>query len=198
MPTGLYISSAEFKNHRYEITESSDATGTSASRIFGPPKWGLSIACDNVATPDQSAEWEVLALGLEGELNRLAAYDPRRREPRGTMRGTITLGAPVAKYDKVIQLAGASGTLLPGDMLQVGVGVGTSMLFKIMAPVTGSGAATASVFPASRYAFTAGTTVIWDHPRMYCKLLNKEVSWQYEANTTTMGNHRLELLEAFN
>lgn len=198
MPTGLYITSAEWRNPRYDITENSDVTGSTASRIFGPPKWGLSISCDTLASEDQSAEWESMALSLEGETNRLAAYDPRRRVPRGTMRGVITLGAAVAKYDRTIQLSGPAGTLLTGDMLQVGSGLGTSMLFKIMAPVTSSGSVVASVYPASRYAFAAGTPVTWDHPRMYAKLVTKQVSWRYEPGTNLMGGHALELLEAFN
>jgi len=198
MPQGLYVSSLTWKQHRFEMTETSEPTGSGSVRVYGPPKWGMTVGCDGNATPDQADIWRTMVLGLDGRVNRLAAYDSGRTVPRGTMRGTLTLASGIAAYATSLTLAGASGTLRAGDWLQIGSGIGTSMLINVMADVLASGGtATVTFKAASRYAFAGGVTVTWDHPVGYYAAMNKDAGWTYEPNSQVLGNFSLDLIEAF-
>lgn len=199
MPTSLYMTTTEAYQARFDVEEVSEVTGHVKARVLGPPRWGLRIGCDQFATPEQANEWEAMVIGLRGRINYLSAYDPGRRVPRGSMRGSLVVGTGgIVAGATTLPLSAAVGTLQPGDLLQIGTGVGTSMLIKVMAPVTAaSGVASVPFEPPSRYAFSAGTTVVWDHPRGYYRAVNKVQSWAYNAGNLLSGNFNLDLIEVF-
>ena len=201
MPAGLGISSLSIGQARYDLAEMSDATGHAAARLFGPPRWRLGMASASALPLAQAAVWEALVLQLRGGVNHLSAWDVVRPQPLGTMRGTMTInGAHSAGATAVSVTAGAgqaSKTLLAGDWLQLGSGLGTSQLVKVMAAATanGSGVIALTVEPPLRIAFSGGAAVTWDRPIAYYKQTGTP-QWQYQAGRT-QGGFALDLLESW-
>ena len=201
MPDTLRVSRPVFGQARYDMEEMGDAAGSVASRLFGPPRWRLSMASPSVLTLADGAVWESVLLRLRGRVNHLSAWDAYKPAPLGTMRGTMTLsGSHSAGAVAVTVTAGsgqASRTLLAGDWLQIGTGLGTSQLVKVMADATanGSGVISLTVEPPLRIAFSGGTAVTWDKPLGYYKQTSNP-QWEYHSRTAQSG-FSVDLLESF-
>jgi hypothetical protein len=199
-PTTLAIGQQRITQVTYDMSETSDASGHMAVRIGGLPRWRMSLGMPSPLEPARADAWKALALQLRGRINHLAMWDGQRPEPRGTMRGTMTLAAADAAGDTVLSIgaAGQAGrTLLAGDWLQIGVGVGTSVLVMVTADATanGSGVISVTVEPPLRYAFAGGTAVTWQRPLGYYKRMNGEVGWDNVPLTGGHGGLSLDLLE---
>ena len=199
MSTGILMGAFSMEQIGYDMDESSDATGAESTRIFGPPRWRAALAAMPDMSLAQAAEWEAIAMKLNRRVNHLAVWDPVRIAPRGTMRGSLTLNATVVAGVTSVELAGASGTLLVGDWLQIGAGVGTSQLVKVVLDTTASGSlATVTFEPSLRIGFNSGTTVTWDRPVFYGKQIAKSVKWEYQAGNLLQSGFALDILEQFN
>lgn len=87
-------------------------------------------------------------------------------------------------------------TLLPGDWLQIGSGVGTSQLVKVVASSAESidGTMTVLFEPPLRTGFSAGAAVTWDKPVAYYKQTSAP-QWGYRARMST--GYALDLLESW-
>lgn len=201
LPTTLRIAEAGFGQARYDMAEMSDATGHSAARLFGPPRWRAWLRSHKAIAIEEASIWEAMLLQLRGGVNHLALHDRHRPAPLGTMRGTMTLsGAHSAGAVAVTVTAGAgqaSRTLLTGDWLQIGTGLGTSQLVKVMADATanGSGVISLTVEPPLRTAFSSGVAVAWDKPLAYYKQIS-EPSWSY-TSMQAAGGFAVDLLESW-
>lgn len=201
LPAGLGIGECSIGQARYDMAEMSDATGHSATRLFGPPRWRMSLRSPQALPLDEAARWESMLLQLRGGVNHLAAADPARKTPRGTMRGTLTLSGAHSAGAALITVTGGAGqaftTLLAGDWLQIGAGLGTSQLVKVMAAgeANSSGVIVLSVEPTLRVAFASGATVTWSSPLAYYKQLG-EPTWTY-LSTRLVGGFAVDLLESW-
>jgi hypothetical protein len=100
-PAGCTIGQA-----RYDLTESSDSTGSEAARLLGPPRWSMSLRSIDAMTPAEAGLWEAMVLQLRGRVNHLAVHDFGRPAPAGTLRGSPTLNASAS--------AGATSIVLTG------------------------------------------------------------------------------------
>lgn len=100
-PAGCTIGQA-----RYDLTESSDSTGSEAARLLGPPRWSMSLRSVDAMTPAEAGLWEALVLQLRGRVNHLAVHDFGRPAPAGTLRGSPTLNASASAGATSIVLAG--------------------------------------------------------------------------------------------
>lgn len=199
MSQSLLIGSFGWDQVSYDMVEASDPVGSESIRLFGPPKWKVSMGSAQSMNLAQASEWEALSLVLRRGVNHLAIWDPVRIAPQGTMRGSLTLGASAIAGTTNVALAGAVGTLNTGDWLQIGSGVGTSQLVKCVVPVTASaGAAVPTFEPALRIAFAAGTVVSWDRPVFYGRSIAKSVKWEYQAGNLLESGFSFDLLESFN
>ena len=186
-----------FEQRRFDMLEASDATGDTAVRLFGPPRWAISINCPAGLPVEEGAEWEALLLSLRGSVRRIAAHDLARPVPRGTARGSITLSAAAAAGATTLNLAGmaANSTLEPGDWLQVGSGLGTSQLVKVIAYALLPGPV--FVEPPLRRAYASGTPVVWDKPIAYYRAApGSRASWSYYNGQIQRG-FALDLVEVF-
>lgn len=188
---------------RFDIVESSDATGAQADRLFGPPRWRVALRSVEGFTLAEAGVWEAMLLQLRGGINRLALFDPVRTAPQGTMRGTMTLnGLHNAGVTAISVTAGAGQagqTLLPGDWLQIGSGLGTSQLVKVMsaAAANGSGVIALNIEPPLRIGFSTGAAVTWDRPVCHYRQLGVP-QWGYRAGLRIKsGGFALDLLEAW-
>lgn len=167
MPTDLLIGSCSVGQVRYDMAEVSDATGAVAVRTFAPPRWQLSIGGCAGMTLAEAAKWETLILQLRGRINTLAAFDPVRVAPAGTLRGAPVLDTAVAAGATSMALTNAVGTLKRGDWLQVGVGLGTSQLVKVMADASstvltpGTGTWLNNVSAAATWTNNASAAATW-------------------------------------
>lgn len=201
MPAGLHIAECSIGQARYDLAEMSDATGHSAARLLGPPRWRMSVRSHGALTFAQAAQWESMLLQLRGGVNHLAMADPVRRVPRGTMRGTLTLNGSHSAGAVALSVTGGVGqagtTLLASDWLQLGSGLGTSQLVKVMADATanGSGVIALTVEPPLRTAFAGGASVTWSQPLAYYKQTSQP-TWSY-APARMSGGYAADLLESW-
>lgn len=202
LPLGAQVT---WGQRRYDLTTVSDTTGTEQVRAMSPPRWTLGLQSPDAVSiaSGQAAQWQALLLQLRGRVNVLAAFDPVRPRPRGTMRGTITLASTSAQGATSATVTAGSGqastTLLAGDWLQLGTGAGTSQLVMLTANATanGSGSATINFEPPLRQAFPSGTAVTWDRPLAYFRATSQATSWTYGAAGLTASGMALDLLETF-
>lgn len=134
MPAALSVAKASVRQARFDLTDQSDVTGSAFTRLFGPPRWRLSLVSPDVLGLDKAALWETMLFTLRGSVNVLAAYDPVRPLPRGTLTGSPFVQiALAAGATGAVLIGGSAGNLLAGDWVQLGTGLGTSQLVKLMA-----------------------------------------------------------------
>ena len=226
MPADLSVGQASMAQVRYDIVEQSESTGAQATRLLGPPRWQLSMRSQPVMDFAQAGKWEALVYGARGRVNHIAAYDPGRVAPAGTLRGSPRLLDPVAAGATSASLGGGTaGTLLAGDLLQISTGLGTSQTVKVIADTVSSPAASgafvwsnAGTFvwsnggtfvwsndgsiavtfePPLRAAYVADTPVAWSRPVIYCKAQAANQGGSYTPGFIGQGGYALDLLEAF-
>lgn len=201
LPAGFRVpAGCTIGQQRYDMTESSDTTGDEAARLLGPPRWSMSLRSVDALTLIEAGLWESVVLKLRGRVNHLAMYDPVRSAPQGTLRGTPTLDATVLAGVSVIVLTGVStgSTLLPGDWLQIGTGVGTSQLIKVVEAATESGGKLTATFePPLRTGYTAGAAITWDKPVAYFKQTGNP-QWGYRpAPVYRATAYTIDLIESW-
>lgn len=201
MPAVLQVGLFAWGQADFSLTEISDQTGAASSRSFGPPRWTLSMGSLEAMSPVQAGIWEALVAQLRGRVNHLAAWDITRPAPQGTMRGTLTMNSAAVAGDVALSITGGAGqaatTLLRGDWLQLGTGLGTSQLVKVCADATanGSGVIAVTVEPPLRLGFSGGAAVAWSTPLCYFKRSSSRSSWQGVPGALLLGGHSLDLLE---
>lgn len=189
----------------YGLTAASETTGSEQTRLLGPTRWVLSLVQPDFAPlgSGEGARWQALAAQLRGRVNILGAFDPVAYQPRGTLRGTLTLAAAAAAGATSISVTGGSGqagrTLLVGDKLQVSTGVGTSQLVMCVADATAnaSGALTVQLDEPLRDAYPSATAVTWDHPLAYYRAQASRSTWKYGRSGTAISGVALDLLETW-
>jgi hypothetical protein len=141
---------------------------------------------------------------MRGPINRLAVWDVSRPVPRGSMGGTLTLSSLASLGATQLVITGgvgqASKTLKMGDWVQVGTGLGTSQLVKVLtdAVANASGVITVDIEPPLRNSYSAASPVTWDKPVAYYKLQGNRTSYRAEAGSITFSGHSLDLIEQWN
>lgn len=185
---------------RYDLAGTSEVTGTTQTRPMAPPRWTLSLVQPPAMTPVVAGRWKALAAALRGSINHVAAWDVGHPAPAGTMRGTPTLNAGVAvgATSLVLSTGQPGATLLQGDKIQVGAGLGTSQLVMVLldAVANGSGVLAVTIEPPLRLGFASGTAVAWNRPRAYFKQTAPRTSWSYGPGGVVTGMS-IDLLEAW-
>lgn len=226
MSTALSVGQASIGQARFDMVEQSEITGSQSVRSFGPPRWSMSLRSRDVISFTDAKLWEAMVFSLRGRVNHLAAFDPGRPTPQGTYAGTMQLDAAVAAGATSMTINGGTvGTLVTGDWLQIGTGLGTSQLVKVMADATSvpsgssafawdnagvfswtnggaftwnvTGVITVTFEPPARQAFGVGTAVTWDHPVAYYKAQSANTQSTYTPGFVGSGGYALELLEVF-
>lgn len=193
LPSGIKFAAGSGAGMRtYGMQTQSDATGAMQTRTFGPSRWSLKLISPEEMSLQEAALWESVVIRLRGRVNHLAAYDPGKVAPLGTRRGTLTLSAAAAAGATTIQVSG-TGTLLAGDWLQIGTGLGSSQLVKVAVDTS---TAAVTIEPPLRMAFALNAAVTWDKPLGYYKLASEMGLWTYGAGSL-QGGFALDLLEQF-
>lgn len=179
---------------RFDLSGSSESTGAEQGRLLGPPRWSLQLVQPPNLTLRDAGRWQALLMKLRGKVNRLAAFDPVRVAPAGTLRGSPTITSSIAIGATSLAISGTTGTLLQGDLLQLGTGIGTSQLVMVVEDCTH---AAVTFEPPARIAFSNGTAITWDRPLAYFRLAGETSSWAYGPAGKVVSGMSLDLLEAW-
>ena len=175
----------------FDAVSASVPAGSAQTRAYGVPRWSLSLVSPSVMNDARAGRWKALQLKLRGSLNRVAACDPGRPVPLGTLRGNLTLAAPIAIGDVTAQITGGAGqagrTVVIGDMFGFGAGFGTSQLVCAVEDgvADGAGAMTLRFEAPARRAFPTGTVVTWQRPRAYFLQPQPRAGWGAYSRTRT-------------
>lgn len=185
LPATLLLSRLVMGQKRYDLSFENAESGATSTRITSPPRWTMSFTSAQEMDTLQASEWEALVLRLRGRVNHLEAWDVGKPVPLGTLRGDIVTVGSHPKGATQIQMQSpgqAQKTLVPGDWLQLGSGLGTSQLVKVVDPAVSDmeGNLTVTVEPPLRLAFPSGTAVTWDRPTAFYKNTQDATSWTYE------------------
>jgi len=105
-----YLSQLTIGQQRFDISELSDTTGHTATRLGGPPRWTAALRTLDAMEPEVSALWKAIAVQLRGRVNHLALHDVTQPQPRGLARGTLTLASTAAAGATSLSLIGAVNT----------------------------------------------------------------------------------------
>lgn len=196
-----YLASLSIGQQRFDLTEQSDTNGHTATRLLAPPRWRLAMSTLDALEPAVSALWKAIAVQLRGRVNHLAMWDITQPAPRGTARGTMLTSGTTAAGATSATISGvaAGSTLLAGDWLQIGSGVGTSHYLMVTADATanGSGVIVVTFEPPTRIAFAGSTAVTWDKPVAYFKQTPDSLSWSGAAGSSDVGGFAFDLLESW-
>lgn len=195
LPANLPIGAGSgMGQRRYDQAGGSETTGSEQARVIGPPRWTLQLLQPQAVTLANAGRWQALIMKLRGKVNRLAAWDPVRTAPAGTLRGTLTLSGAHALGATTLVLTGSTGTLLAGDLLQVGTGIGTSQLVMVTDDCT---QASVPIEPPLRLAQSSGVAVTWDHPLAYFRHASDGASWSYGPAGRVVTGMSLDLIEVW-
>lgn len=188
---------------RFDLLVASDSTGASQVRLLAPPRWTLALVQPDKLTLPEAGAWAALLVQLRGRANVLAAWDPVRQAPLGTLRGALTLAAIAPAGATAATLAGGAGqagaTLLAGDWLQIATGLGSSQLVMntLDAVADGAGNIAINFEPPLRLAYAAATAVRWDKALAYYRAQADAVSWRYAGRGLLATGMAMDLLEAW-
>lgn len=173
---------------RYDASSESEPTGNSQARLYGNPRWLLSLRCPPTITEDEAHVWRALQLALRGRVNYLKAWNPAQVAPRGTMRGTMTLSASVSAGATSMTITAGAGeaskTILSGSPLTIGTGVGTSQLVHTIGDATANGSGVITVtfehpIRGTGTVFAGGAAVTWDKAFAYFKQTGAAARWRH-------------------
>lgn len=182
----------------YDVEEVSPLTGHSDVNVFGHPRWAAVIQPMSGLEKRFAAAWEVLALQFRGKRNVVALWDVVKPEPLGTLRTNPTLVSAASRSATLACGAGNAGkTLLAGDWIQLGDGLGVSQLVKLTEASTanGSGQMTVAFEPYLRISLTGGLPCRVIRPVAYYGLEEQAPGWSYAGHLQNID--QIKLLERF-
>lgn len=195
LPTSLPIGvGSGMGQRRYDLVGTSETTGAEQARVVAPPRWTLQLLQPPNLPQRSAGQWQALLLRLRGKVNRLLAWDPVRTQPMGTLRGTLTLTGAHAIGAPTLSITGSSGTLLAGDLLQIGTGLGTSQLVMVAQDCT---QASVPIEPPLRIPFADGAAVAWSYPKAYFRHAGESSTWAYGPGGLVVTGMSLDLIEAW-
>lgn len=163
------VGGQSYGQNRYDSADVSDATGGAFTVAYGPPRWAMSLRSAQAMSLANAGAWEAMVLKLRGGINHVALYDFLRPAPVGTMRGAPYIAAGgAAQGATAITLDNVIGTILPGDWVGLGAGLGASQLVKCTELATSAVSATGAFsWTLSAVAFSwtlGGSPFTWSRP----------------------------------
>lgn len=151
----------------------SPTTLQSNPQHFGGQEWRFTVTLPRFDAAT-SALWESFLAKLRGRQGTFLFGDPGRGKPRGT----ATAGTVTGTKDSDQVALSLNGTLLEGDVFQVGTGANARM-YKVCEDVDGTG--TIPVWPDLRASVTAGALVL-TKPKTVCELMSNARGWGYSGS----------------
>lgn len=115
-------------------------------------------------------------LSLNGAEGTFYLGDTANKVPRGTIAGTVTVGASAVARSTTLPISGGTGAFAVGDWLQVGTTT-SAKLHKVLKVNAGS----VDVYPRLRSAYSSGTAISYTNPVGLFRLSSSETSWSIDA-----------------
>lgn len=138
-------------------------------------RWLISMTMPSDRTVDGAA-MEAFIGSMRGMVNTVNLWHFVRPVPRGTLRGSPTVYAPLFRGDPNIQVVAPPGTtVLAGDLVGC---AGALFMASQDAVANGSSILDIRTVNRSRVAASAGTPVVWNKPTASFRLMSKS-SIQY-------------------
>jgi len=190
----LGVATFSWAQQRRDISMSSPF-GSQAVEV-APPAWLVTLA-SNAMLETSAGEWQSFMLRLRGQTNQISLWNLKRPQPRGTMRGTMTLNIAAAQGDvslSIIASSEAAKTLVSGDLLGIGTGVSQQVVMVTAdATANGSGVIAVNIEPPLRNAHLIAAAVTWDKPKALFRRAQSQTRWEY-LNSAVSG-FALDLIE---
>lgn len=147
-------------------------------------RWLFSLEYSPHTLADQSA-LEAFWFRVRGQVNRVSMWHFGRPIPRGTMRGSPSLGSTAGRGSTTLSInTSDTATMLAGDMLGVG-----SQLVQVAqdTQANGAGVMTLPITSPLRAQVASGTTLVWDHPTAIFMLSSNETRVAYGVGAVHPG-----------
>lgn len=145
----------------------------STPQHFGGQQWRFTITLPRF-DPAQAGPWEAFLAKLRGRQGTFLFGDPGRGAPLGTATSGTVTGTKGSDQVNV----NLNGTLLAGDMFQVGTGASARM-YKVLEDVSGIGST--YIWPDLRADVTTGAMVL-TKPKTVCELMSNARGWGYSGS----------------
>lgn len=116
-------------------------------------------------------------LALNGPQGTFYLGDSANRLARGTIAGTVTVGASAVANSTTLPISGGTGAFALGDWLQVGTTT-AAKLHKVIKVNAGS----VDVFPRLRSAYASGTAITYSSPVGLFRLPSTEMPWTIDES----------------
>lgn len=104
--------------------------------------------------------WSAFFMALNSMEGTFLMGDSVRKVPRGTVAGTVTVGAGAVANSTTLPLSGGTGAFAVADWLQVFTGA-SSRLHRVLQVNAGS----VDVFPRLRAAYANGSSITYTNPK---------------------------------
>lgn len=203
LPDDINIASMEWGLMSFDLGNTNGDTGSTQVAVLGPQRRTCAIVSnEREEDPEMMARWRVLLHAMRGRVGRIAVWDVRSPEPRGTARGAWTAAAATAAgaTSVTLAIAGQNGrTVLMGDWIGVhqdATGAARQLLHVQADAVVQGGAVTLQFEPALRVSLAAGAVVVWDRPTCLMRRTSNETSWK-DTPGNFQGGYSLDLLESW-
>lgn len=185
---------SSFGHINYEVRSNAVQTGGSQSRAIGLPRHTFKLSLPSQMNQAAAGRWRALLMSLRGGVNHLEAYDPSHQFPTGSARGDRQTGG-VAKGATYAYVNG-TGTLKPGDWIQIGSGIGSSQL--VMVTDAAVLPAFVNFTPPAFFNIPSNGLCRLDRPSTYFKLAGKIPEMGGVAGTTHLYGISVDFIEVFN
>lgn len=168
---------------------------TGRARTLEIPGWRwVAELYYSTLTADESGELKALLVKLRGGANRLSLFEFGNPVPRGTLRGSPVLAAPIAYGDESMSVTCGSGmTIRKGDML----GLTSGQLVMALDDATAAPTTLTVPFgPPARAAVAGGQAVTWNQPTANFVPLDNEIKWSIDS-ANRVQDVRLTFMEIY-
>lgn len=172
-PALTYVADVDVEMFDVVGKPTSPTTLQSTPQHFGGQEWRVTITLPRF-DPVQSAPWEAFLAKLRGRQGTFLFGDPGRGKPLGTATSGTVSGAQGSDQVTVA----LNGTLLAGDMFQIGSGA-TARMYKVLENVSGTGST--YIWPDLRAAATDAALVL-TKPQAVFELMSNARGWSYSGS----------------
>lgn len=183
-----------FGQIHYEVRSMSPQAGGFQSRATGLPRHTFKLALPSKMNQFDAGRWRALLMSLRGGVNHLHAYDPAHQFPAGTARGDRQIGGTTKGI--TYTYVNGTGTLLAGDWMQIGTGLGSSQLVMVTADATLP--AFVNFSPPAFFSIPSNALCRLDRPCTHFKAISKVPDFGGVAGTTNIYGVSVDFVEVFN
>jgi hypothetical protein len=159
---------------------SSPYTGEQQTTRWPHQSWAVQVTLPAMKEAD-TGPWIAFFLALNGPEGSFYLGDSARKTPRGTISGTVTVGAGAVANSTTLPISGGAGSFALSDWLQVSSGT-TTRLHRVMQVNSGS----LDVFPRLRSAYANGTAITYNNAKGIFKLAAR-VPWMFDERKIAAG-----------